>query len=219
MRTQEPCIFFLQGACKWGTSCRHRHDVTLPNPPTSNGASHIHTGDPSDYGSHNLRDQPGSKTTANSSLVATKDTRSETPCAFFLRNTCNKGDSCLYSYALGGAARVLHDTAAAPLSTPTLFGPKDRNLPIASNAMESHGFISQSKVGSFSRLIGGSTVEFEDGAAVSTLLLPSDFSLISLSRIPSGKSVHDICSLLKTYGMDDISPESVMLKTMPHELS
>ncbi|KAF1957692.1 hypothetical protein CC80DRAFT_592201 [Byssothecium circinans] len=217
------CTFFRQGRCHKGQTCRFEHpatsaqklpsDVTLnatarPFNPKNNGSAATPTASPCIFFLQGTcrsgvfcrfsHEQLAPPTACN--------TRLPSVCKFFLRNTCAKGSSCPYSHASGPtndeALSVLTMTTSECTSTPT---PNVRNS-VKESAHSNHSSNS-------TRSIGGADVRFDAGAAVTSLSLPSDFSIVSMTNIPGHKTVEDIIGVMATYGFPDISPASVTLHT------
>jgi hypothetical protein len=67
------------------------------------------------------------------------------------------------------------------------------------------------------RNIGGATVDFADGASVSTISLISDFSAVFTSALSQHTSVQDLVDLLSSRGFSQVTPECIRFKHTPEK--
>ncbi|KAF2797555.1 hypothetical protein K505DRAFT_347196 [Melanomma pulvis-pyrius CBS 109.77] len=156
-------------------------------------------------------------------LIEHQDNRANIICTFFRRGTCTKGEGCVFSHDLSAAkpsmtAYPIVEDASNVIISPTATG--------LDTSIWSIGINTRSKLPvnqtMNSRVMGGATVEFGEGAVVSTVSLSSDCSAVSLSHLPQHVSVQDILDLLASYGFVHISPDSVHLTRLPqmsHQLA
>ncbi|EGR51620.1 uncharacterized protein TRIREDRAFT_103482 [Trichoderma reesei QM6a] len=113
---------------------------------------------------------------------ATAPPESEKPiCRFFKTGSCVYGEKCLFRHA--------EENLASREPTPATLAVAD--------AIED-----ESKKDDFSRTIGGAFVQFEAGARVSKIRLPSDFSAVRINGLPQGTSEQSVRDMLAEKGLD-----------------
>ncbi|KAF2190004.1 hypothetical protein K469DRAFT_542180, partial [Zopfia rhizophila CBS 207.26] len=144
--------------------------------------------------------------------TAPNDRRLEV-CTFFLRNACTKGDNCPFQHQQASPTPLARENRA--LAVTPIHSESIMKAGLSRSIWSTHTPVENPS----SRIIAGATVTFGDGAAVSALSLPSDFSAVSMSNIPPNKSIQDIISLLKNLGFLDIPPNSIHLKHLPQTSS
>ncbi|KAL1966255.1 hypothetical protein VTN77DRAFT_4608 [Rasamsonia byssochlamydoides] len=104
------------------------------------------------------------------------DTRSEIPCIYFLRGSCRKGDSCPFSHT------------PEPLQTEEARPNEDHDEePLPHN---------------FTRELCGAVVHFDDGARISKVSLPSDFSAIRINGLPFDSTPESVAAMLSELGFN-----------------
>jgi hypothetical protein len=192
------CRFFQQGRCLQGDMCRFEHPKpalaasTFPSPnplALSFVPSAIENPQPCvffqrgtcKYGQsckhvHDLVDVP----------VA--DRRSRPVCTFFLRNACSKGYKCSFSHPVG-TNRASAQTETTTPSSP-LHQENNSNNP---SSVPTQTLSNQ-------RTVAGADVIFSEGATVSKITVPADFSTVALSDIPAIVSPGDIRNILTSLG-------------------
>ncbi|KAF2646119.1 hypothetical protein P280DRAFT_415088 [Massarina eburnea CBS 473.64] len=213
------CSFFQQGRCHKGLACRFEHvpssahDTTTTTPFNAGAKSFdltktgVGTAQKSTPCVFFRRGTCGSGALCRFShekqpeSPVVQDTRSLFICRFFLRNACTKGATCPFSHTPSSTGGVTDDRTLGheiPVA----------GLPILdSTSGLTHGI----SVSNSTRNIGGANVTFDEGAIVSSISLPSDYSIISMTNIPGHKTVNDLCRILKTYGFPDVSRTSIAL--------
>jgi hypothetical protein len=210
------CRFYQQGRCAKGDTCSFEHPKSVtPGAPWRNNIATT-TSRPSKpswqsaaepsicpffrrgtckFGdrckqSHDLE---GAATPERPAAVYT---RSNVVCAFFLRNACSKGTSCPFRHDVKSVAVSSHQNRSFGLQ------PYQRNTPTASS-------IGSKNHDPASKVIAGAKVTFDDGAAISKIALPADFSTLAITRIPAAASQEDVSKVLKTWvsseKIDDVS--------------
>ncbi|KAH7113789.1 hypothetical protein B0J11DRAFT_541320 [Dendryphion nanum] len=135
--------------------------------------------------------------------VAVQDTRSNIICTFFIRDACTKGASCKFLHEKEHSSVEDHDKDLEPPNGGVL---GLRNA--SSFTLPSHTLNGENPN---STIFGGATVTFGDGATVSTVFLPSDFSSIQLSNLPLDQTVQDIQGLLAEYGFPNIKHDAIRM--------
>ncbi|KAF1996783.1 hypothetical protein P154DRAFT_472124, partial [Amniculicola lignicola CBS 123094] len=65
------------------------------------------------------------------------------------------------------------------------------------------------------RIVGSATVSYEDGAAISVISLPSDFSAVSIANIPRRVSIEELTVFLNERTDFRITPDSIQMKFVP----
>ncbi|KAF1847150.1 uncharacterized protein K460DRAFT_363256 [Cucurbitaria berberidis CBS 394.84] len=119
------------------------------------------------------------------------DARSDTPCTFFLRNACSKGASCPFSHASTFPCSFNTTLTESTVSQPAN-NSQTTNIPdFGKNGSELQDLSS--------RTIGGATVTFANGAIISEISLPSDYSTFTLTNIAANAKSGDICDDLKRW--------------------
>ncbi|KAH7123240.1 hypothetical protein B0J13DRAFT_151848 [Dactylonectria estremocensis] len=113
--------------------------------------------------------------------------QSRKPCHFFARGHCKKGDACGFS----------HDAASRKEMEGGLYDNTD-----------------DEPIEDWTRELGGAWVQFSDGATTIKVSLPSDFSAIRISNLPTSSSVADVLGLLSDVSLV-ISADAVRLMTPP----
>ncbi|KAK4207449.1 hypothetical protein QBC37DRAFT_95807 [Rhypophila decipiens] len=208
-----PCRFHARGSCSKGGSCPFAHgdsngdDSTnaassnpghpLPAPPPSStiscrffSAGTCAKGPSCPFLHADAARIPGPKgpTISQHNLSSLLDSRSHIPCQFFARGSCRNGAACPFQH--GGTSMGNGDNS----ETSPHDANQDDNTP-----------------DDWIRDIGGAIVAFGDGAAVSKLSLPSDFSAVRLSNLPSDSTPTSVAALLlKTIGDDVVREEHVV---------
>ncbi|KAF2252299.1 hypothetical protein BU26DRAFT_452517 [Trematosphaeria pertusa] len=227
------CRYFQQGRCLNGETCRFEHPSTTAqtSPSTSSLNAKAPTFDPAQTASPTAQNRApcvfflhgtckrgflcrfDHSPEAKPPAAARQDDRTNTVCTFFLRNICNKGAACPYSHATSPDSRLSNDKA----SNAAFERPASSTGASVVPPVQPHFKGTKEEDGSdrFSRTIGGATVRFEDGVTISTLALPSDFSVVSMLHVPPGKSVQDLRNLLHGKGFPGISVEAITLKSDP----
>ncbi|KAL6880978.1 hypothetical protein J3F83DRAFT_720524 [Trichoderma novae-zelandiae] len=113
-------------------------------------------------------------------------------CRFFKSGNCVYGERCLFRHA----EEDLAPREAVPA------------VDAVSDAIED-----EPKKDDFTRTIGGAFVQFEAGAHVSKIRLPSDFSAVRISGLPQGTSEQSVRDMLAERGFD-ISVDDVYMLHM-----
>ncbi|KAI1086346.1 hypothetical protein F5B19DRAFT_479521 [Rostrohypoxylon terebratum] len=113
------------------------------------------------------------------SSMDTSDPRSLIPCRYFARGQCLRGKSCIFMH---------EDYSHAKASSQTL-----PNIP------------SPAESETTTRNICGSVIQFEAGAAVAKVSLPSDFSTIRITNLPPHSQEESLRTLLGCYGLAVLS--------------
>jgi hypothetical protein len=192
------CRFFQQGRCRNGDSCTFEHPTTTTRTPQlciffQKGTCKYGTA---------CRD---AHDTGASGAPKAKDPRSIIPCTFFLRNACNMGALCPYSH--GSAAPVFANTlvpAAQGQSQQKSTQQEPRDGP--DNDATNHQ--------NLSRTIAGAHVTFGQGAAVSEISLPSDYSTLTLTNLPICLGEEDTRDILERW-TDRTAIESIVARADP----
>jgi hypothetical protein len=184
-QTKTPCSYFLKGTCKRGVFCRYEHGVV----PTTPEIRPPFAGRP--------------------------DNRKKILCTFFKKGGCTKGDTCVFSHGLEDAkpstSTYAKDNVSNFKADPILSGLGTSIQAIGANPNARL----TNNTNTYSRALGGATVMFGEGAQVSSISLPCDFSAVSMSNLPEDVSVQDILDLLARHGFLNISPHSVVLTRIP----
>ncbi|KAL6883837.1 hypothetical protein HDV57DRAFT_429598 [Trichoderma longibrachiatum] len=136
--------------------------------------------------------QFGAATTNHPSTATAPPQSAKPACRFYKSGTCIKGEKCLFRHAEEDL--VSRDVAPA--------------TPVATEAIED-----DPKKDDFSRSIGGAFVQFETGAKVSKIRLPSDFSAVRINGLPQGTSEQSVRTMLAKEGLD-ISVDNVYMLHM-----
>ncbi|KAH0497125.1 hypothetical protein TgHK011_004456 [Trichoderma gracile] len=113
-------------------------------------------------------------------------------CRYFKSGSCEYGEKCLFRHAEEDL--VPREFAPATLAV--------------ADAIED-----DTKKDDFSRTIGGAFVQFEAGARVSKIRLPSDFSAVRINGLPQGTSEQSVRDMLAEKGLD-ISVDDVYMLHM-----
>lgn len=202
------CHFFQQGRCRNGSYCKFEH-VPAAAPSTQyTGMAGLSASAPSfvpsNSSSSNQPTPPSYPTNASSSSSY------QIPvCKYFQWNACNRGSACRYLHVLEGANA--NGSEAKPPSSLT----KTSKLALdGTTKMEKpFGTTKEATVSKNSNRVAlsGAEVLFSEGAAVSSISLPSDFSTISITNIPSSVSKDDVCSMIRHYGFENITPAAITL--------
>jgi hypothetical protein len=215
------CRFFQQGRCVQGDWCRFEHLISAspmftfppPIPATRNVHSYVSTvvGNPSPcvffqrgtckYGdsckhAHDLG------TTSTSPPTTVADKRSDVICTFFLRNSCSKGAACPFSHSVG-ANKTTMETENITVNGQSLREDDSSDPPSSP-----HHSLSDE------RTIAGANIIFADGATVSNITLPADFSTVALFDIPAAATPDDVRNTIKVLAMHE-DVEILSLKSDP----
>ncbi|KKP02285.1 hypothetical protein THAR02_05614 [Trichoderma harzianum] len=162
--------------------------------------------------------------------ASAQDWRATTPCRFFQRGSCTKGASCPFSHDLLSRSAVASQERGEQLekarttnppvessgnSKPVcrffktgscIYGEKclfrhaeeESTAPVgADDAFEDK----PKKDDDFTRTIAGAFVQFEAGARVSKIRLPSDFSAVRISGLPLNTSATSVRDMLTEMGL------------------
>ncbi|TFB03786.1 ATP-dependent RNA helicase [Trichoderma ghanense] len=133
--------------------------------------------------------QLGKARTADPSTATAPPESAKPACRFFKagKKNCVYGEKCLFLHA--GEDLASPDAAPAALAV--------------ADAIED-----EPKKDDFSRTIGGAFVQFEAGARVSKIRLPSDFSAVRINGLPQGTSEQSVRDMLAQKGfgikVDDV---------------
>ncbi|KAL7947683.1 hypothetical protein V8C42DRAFT_315238 [Trichoderma barbatum] len=161
--------------------------------------------------------------------TSAQDWRTTTPCRFFQTGSCTKGASCPFSHSLLSRSvvtseerdeQVEKDEATnPPAASPGDAKPACRFFKTGSciygerclfrHAEEdltdqdgpNNAFEDEIKKDEFTRTIGGSFVQFEAGARVSKVRLPSDFSAVRISGLPPNTTEQSVRDMLAEKGL------------------
>ncbi|KAI1472179.1 uncharacterized protein F4812DRAFT_448858 [Daldinia caldariorum] len=124
--------------------------------------------------------------------VPYNDTRAQIPCKFFQQGRCRNGDSCPFLH--------LKDSIV------------DDSLQRTQNEIDTT--LRQDKI---VRTILGALVQFEMGAMVENVSLPSDFSTIQISQLPRDITEHSVLNFLQSYDIDvPVEPEVRIIHDQDH---
>ncbi|KAK4100979.1 hypothetical protein N658DRAFT_426514 [Parathielavia hyrcaniae] len=209
-KARAPCHFYARGSCSKGTACQFAHDG--PGGPSSSSSGAV---SPASRGqvksaapcrffaagncakgqscpfAHDSKDLPkpssAPTSTTSASLLpaphsqARTDTRAQVACRFFAKGHCTNGDACPFAHDGGGATEGADDQLEGP------DGLSYKQEEVAHD--------------DWTRELGGALVKFEDGAAISKVSLPSDFSAVRLNKLPEGSSPTAVASLLSSMGL------------------
>ncbi|OCK75538.1 hypothetical protein K432DRAFT_256791, partial [Lepidopterella palustris CBS 459.81] len=137
-------------------------------------------------------------------------------CLFFAKGGCLKGTSCGYRHEKGTSNTLApQGFARSPDIVPTaeLLPTSSLINSIWSPTSQKYGLLDGGKMSS--RNISGATVAFEDGAKISRISLPSDFSAVQMSGLSSDQTVENVLSLLAGLGFTNIEGSAVRLKHIP----
>ena len=107
-------------------------------------------------------------------------------CSFYLRNACAKGADCPFTHPT--------ETSSASYSE----GDKIRDR----QPTDTPSTIANDSIAATST-IAGATITFADGATVSEIVLPADFSMLSISNIAAIASPGDLHDTLKSWAPDE----------------
>jgi hypothetical protein len=143
------------------------------------------------------------------------DNRKNIPCTFFKKGGCTKGDTCAFSHdpedTRPSTIPYAKDNA---LNFKDAAGLSSLGTSIWAVGTNSHPKLTNS-INMYTRALGGATVIFGEGAQVSTISLPCDFSAIAMSNLPEHVDVQSILDLLASLGYPKISPDSILLTRIP----
>ncbi|TRX93422.1 hypothetical protein FHL15_005697 [Xylaria flabelliformis] len=145
-----PCIFFQQGRCRNGDTCRFSHSSAPVTHPQS-------------------------------------DPRAQVPCKFYLEGICKQGVKCPYR----------HEPSESSASAQV---PPQRDND------------------TFIRVFRGALVRYGDGACVTSLSLPSEYSSVRLDGLAANTTAADVISVLEDLG-HDIEIDGLRIVAMPRSLS
>ncbi|KAI0114097.1 hypothetical protein GGR51DRAFT_505481 [Nemania sp. FL0031] len=135
--TSTPCIFFQQGRCRNGDSCRFSH--------------------------------ASASTSTSTTPKIRPDPRSQVLCKFYLEGICKQGTNCPYRHEQPGSS------SSAQVSPRHAH---DR----------------------FIRVFRGALVRYGDGACVTSLVLPSEYSSVRLDGLAEGTTTADVIRILEDLG-------------------
>ncbi|OIW25777.1 hypothetical protein CONLIGDRAFT_621675 [Coniochaeta ligniaria NRRL 30616] len=169
-RSSTPCQFYAQGRCRNGNSCPFSHAEGDQSAVAPTQAL--------------VAAVPSQALVAAQAAVAgltilghpvdttpQVDSRSKIPCRFHLRGGCSNSDKCPFS----------HDV---PKEVPrTTVGTQDDSRPET-----------------WCRELRGALASFGDGAVVTKLSFPSDFSAVRISHLPRGTSTSSVVATLASLG-------------------
>ncbi|KAI0890797.1 hypothetical protein F4806DRAFT_370652 [Annulohypoxylon nitens] len=110
--------------------------------------------------------------------MASNDPRSRIPCRYFARGRCLNGDSCLFMHEDSNDNSNLWSSMKT-LSTVQEPFPLEK----------------------ITRTIGGGVIQFEAGAAVTKVSLPSDFSTVRITELPAHSTKESVEKLLRSEGL------------------
>lgn len=220
-------MFFKKGVCKNGAACYYDHDLNtstlLVTPAPSGTNSNVQTV-PQNEGERAPCSFFQKGTCKNGSTCkyyhAVEESSSNSPptpanlrsgviCLFYLRNACLKGVDCPFSHTLTDAEATNHTNTAIVVEENNSKQPLDKGLDTYSS--NSNHSVRQD---SSSRIIGGATVAFMDGAAVSSVSTPSDFSILAVTNLPQDATIDTIREILKNAGINE-PIESIVVKLDP----
>ncbi|KAH6662652.1 hypothetical protein F5X68DRAFT_178154 [Plectosphaerella plurivora] len=157
------------------------------------------------------------------------------PCRFFAQGFCARGDSCHFAHEASAASSQIKPKSKAPY-VPQLDAPKERTTSpclffakgscmygakcvfshsqtdAKADATESQDVDSMDQAiqDDWKRNFGGSFAEFEEGAAITKVTLPSDFSAVRLTRLPPGSTAETVADMLRKFS-DSILPGDVRI--------
>ncbi|KAI5859778.1 hypothetical protein GGS23DRAFT_583590 [Durotheca rogersii] len=147
--------------------------------------------------------------------------RTRPPCLYFARGTCARGDACRFS----------HDRTATPAAPPA--PPRHRGVcrffanghckkgdaclflhskdGLAGEGGGQRGMFGDDLSSDNSIFeIGGAWVTFDNGATISKVSLPSDFSALRISNLPQASTLRWVIDLLSDVGVS-VSPTNVRI--------
>ncbi|KAL7916172.1 hypothetical protein GGI35DRAFT_24230 [Trichoderma velutinum] len=163
--------------------------------------------------------------------ASAQDWRATTPCRFFQTGSCTKGASCPFSHSLlnqslvtsqergkqlekarainppawspGGAKPICRffKTGSCIYGERCLFRHAEEELTVqvgANNAVEQD---EPKKDDDFTRTIAGAFIQFEAGARVSKIRLPSDFSAVRINGLPLNTTERSVRDMLAETGL------------------
>ncbi|CAI6341192.1 unnamed protein product [Periconia digitata] len=201
-RMAEVCHFFKKGRCRNGTFCKFQHPTgaegTVGLRASAQPFLPLSERDPRTLSST-------TSTTLPLPFHGGKAWRSRPVCKYFQWNACNKGSDCGYRHVLEKPNSDF-DEKSAGHDTPWRSASEDAPNSGKSPRNETEAASQNPPV-----TMGGAEVMFDGGASVSSISLPSDFSTISMTHIPSHISRHDICDMIKSHGFENITPASITL--------
>jgi hypothetical protein len=138
-------------------------------------------------------------------------------CSFFLRGVCKYGDECRFSHETDGST-TSPEKRTTESSTVVLPPPGLSSLPGLSTSIWSSVTPNTTLRGNIklsARTISGASVTFKDGAEVSALSLPSDFSAVQMSGLSSDQTTHSVSEFLASKGITGITLAAIRIKNIP----
>ncbi|KAI2631505.1 hypothetical protein GGS26DRAFT_598598 [Hypomontagnella submonticulosa] len=115
-------------------------------------------------------------------LPVATDSRSKVPCRFYQSGHCRNGDSCPF----------LHS-----------------EKPIVEAPVESDRMVHVQPIKEVTRTLGGASVHFEAGAAVTKIETFSDFSTIQISQLPKNSSPNSVLDILQSYELKGLDANNI----------
>ncbi|KAI1429704.1 hypothetical protein F5Y12DRAFT_331746 [Xylaria sp. FL1777] len=149
-----------------------------------------------------------------------------TPCIFFQQGRCRNGDACRFSHAStaasASASSILHarpDPRAQVTCKFYLQGicKQGTNCPYrheSSSSPTSARVPPQHDNDTFVRVFRGALVRYGDGACVTSLSLPSEYSSVRLDGLAADTTAADVISLLEDLG-HDVEVDGLRIVAMP----
>ncbi|KAI0912961.1 hypothetical protein F4824DRAFT_439446 [Ustulina deusta] len=149
-----------------------------------------------------------------------------TPCIFFQQARCRNGDACRFSHASAPAASTPHprpDPRAQVLCKFYLGGvcKQGTNCPYRhepSGSSASAQVPPQHDNDTFVRVFRGALVRYGDGACVTSLLLPSEYSSVRLDGLAADATAADVIGILEDLG-HDIEVDGLRIVAVPQSSS
>ncbi|KAF2966973.1 hypothetical protein GQX73_g6596 [Xylaria multiplex] len=148
-----------------------------------------------------------------------------TPCIFFQQGRCRNGDICRFSHASPSAS--LPHLGPDPRSQVVCkfylqnICKQGTNCPYrheASASSASAQVPTQHENDTFVRVFRGALVRYGDGACVTNLSLPSEYSSVRLDGLASNTTAANVISILEDLG-HDIEVDGLRIVTMPQSSS
>ncbi|KAI1756079.1 hypothetical protein F4782DRAFT_484714 [Xylaria castorea] len=144
-----------------------------------------------------------------------------TPCIFFQQGRCRNGDACRFSHA-STPASISHPRPDPRSQVPCKFYiegicKQGTNCPYQHGSLNSSASAQappQHDNDTFIRVFCGALVCYGDGACVTSLSLPSEYSSVRLDGLAANTTTADVISILEDLG-HDIEIDGLRIKAMP----